>query len=427
MKNLILLSVFFTLLALVSCNQSSKKAVDEQNKEIKTADKTAVRQNHMELVDHGWMNPYFEAYKVVHHLDYLKDLHDNSTKGLNKLYHTRELADHTFDVITPALDHIYSKAIIDIRTEPQIINAPEVSGRYSSVMLTDLEGGVIYYAVREQGEIMVVSNDYKGEIPAGIDKVVKSNSDFVHFFIRTQVFDNSDLKNATAIQDKWSISGLTGKESLPFEAPPKDAHWKEKAIYAYENSRRFDINKSLIESIYELDDPDGKKYDEAYQYLIDKANAGYAVDSEGVFEPIDDPNGSKDILTRAIGIYIGHLGLPGNAALYEAITTWPDGKRLTGDKPFILTIPYEPGVEEFWSFTRYDGKTRLPIKGHLDVYNAYNTKPDENGNITITFSAENPKDGTYWMYAPATGYYFIARYYGPTEKLKGNTASASIQ
>ena len=38
----------------------------------------------------------------------------------------------------------------------------------------------------------------------------------------------------------------------------------------------------------------------------------------------------------------------------------------------------------------------------------------------VTFSREDPNDGTYWM--PVTdGYYIIARYYGPTARLNGNT------
>jgi hypothetical protein len=34
--------------------------------------------------------------------------------------------------------------------------------------------------------------------------------------------------------------------------------------------------------------------------------------------------------------------------------------------------------------------------------------------VTITFSAEDPNDGTYWMPVIAgEPYYFIVRYYGP--------------
>ncbi|GAL17035.1 putative exported protein [Vibrio maritimus] len=78
-------------------------------------------------------------------------------------------------------------------------------------------------------------------------------------------------------------------------------------------------------------------------------------------------------------------------------------------------MPYEPGVDLFWSITRYSGLTYNTIPGaEHQVYNAYNTVPDENGNITITFSSENPNDGTYWMPVNKDEpYYFVERYYGP--------------
>ena len=38
----------------------------------------------------------------------------------------------------------------------------------------------------------------------------------------------------------------------------------------------------------------------------------------------------------------------------------------------------------------------------------------QNGNITVTFSVEDPKDGTYWMPVNAgEPYYFVCRYYKP--------------
>ncbi len=52
------------------------------------------------------------------------------------------------------------------------------------------------------------------------------------------------------------------------------------------------------------------------------------------------------------------------------------------------------------------------MPGRNDIFNAYNTEPDTEGNVTITFSAEDPMDGTYWMPVNAgEPYYFIVRYY----------------
>ena len=46
----------------------------------------------------------------------------------------------------------------------------------------------------------------------------------------------------------------------------------------------------------------------------------------------------------------------------------------------------------FWSITRYDADKFLPLNpeeigGHdVQAYNAFNTKPDKNGNVSITFA-----------------------------------------
>ena len=44
--------------------------------------------------------------------------------------------------------------------------------------------------------------------------------------------------------------------------------------------------------------------------------------------------------------------------------------------------------------------------------------------VSITFSAEDPQDGTYWMpVVDGEQYYFVARYYGPRSGLQGKTAA----
>ena len=88
---------------------------------------------------------------------------------------------------------------------------------------------------------------------------------------------------------------------------------------------------------------------------------------------------------------------------------------LSGDQTEVFVFPYEPdGVELFWSVTRYSALTRNTIPNKNDLFNAYNTEPDENGNITVTFAVEDPGDGTYWMPVNAgEPYYFVVRYSKP--------------
>lgn len=152
----------------------------------------------------------------------------------------------------------------------------------------------------------------------------------------------------------------------------------------------------------------------------------------GMFEPCDHPAGGSHKV-RAAGTLLGHLGFPVHHAYYQQIPVDRTGTKLAGaNGPFTVTVPYKPGVEQFWSVTRYGANTFLPLNpadlgGHdIQAYNAFNTKPDADGNVTFTFSKADPKDGTYWMPVTDAGYYLIFRYYGPTRALNGNTAKDII-
>ena len=71
------------------------------------------------------------AYKAWHHANYLK-VTAAAAGGTNRLLHTKELPTEGSDpVVTPALDHLYSKAVIDLTSGPVIVEFPAVpDGRY---------------------------------------------------------------------------------------------------------------------------------------------------------------------------------------------------------------------------------------------------------------------------------------------------------
>ena len=171
---------------------------------------------------------------------------------------------------------------------------------------------------------------------------------------------------------------------------------------------------------------DSEVHKKTFKYVYDYLQAGKVTGSTGMFDTIDSKTGA-DNLVRAAGCLLGHLGFPTHHAYYQNTPVDREGKLLSGENgPFVITIPHDPGVDLFWSVTRYRNSTRLPLNpadvggSIVQAYNAFNTEPDENGNVTITFSQQDPKDGTYWM--PVTdGYYFISRYYGPSNKMNGKT------
>lgn len=339
------------------------------------------------------------AYKVVHHARYLR-VTAAAAGGTNKLIHTTQLpTEGTDPVVTPALDHLYSKAVIDLTSGPVVLEVPSVpQDRYFSIHITDQEHYTIYDKIRPVGKYVFIRKGFKGKLPTDAT-VIECPGDYPHLFIRVQIKTPEDRPNTLAIQKQIKLTGV----SKPLE---------------FDNAIRFTLdthtiypqNHGLLASVLDYSDEDHRKV----TAFVNK-RAQTIVNNMGAFGPIDSKEpGSNDPEIRAVGI-IGHLGLPAEHALYLPFFTNKDGNMLSGDKAEVYTFPYKPKkVKEFWSVTRYNLLTRNTLPGKNDIFNAYNTKPDSNGNIRITFSAEDPKDGTYWMPVNAgEPYYFILRYYGP--------------
>jgi hypothetical protein len=231
--------------------------------------------------------------------------------------------------------------------------------------------------------------------------VIESPGDYPHLFIRIQVRTPEDLKNVHPLQDKIVLTGIS--KELSIDNP---------ISHTIETHDVYPQNKEILASIVNFSKED---YLRVSKYIGDNAPRLGANGNIGKFGPIDSKEpGSNDPENRAAAI-VGHLGFPLHHAYYAPYFTNCNDEVLNGDKTEVFTIPYEPkGLELFWSLTRYSALTRNTIPGKNDLFNAYNTQPDEKGNITVTFSVENPKDGTYWMPVNAgEPYYFVMRYYKP--------------
>ncbi len=389
MKKLIRLTIAVVItFGLVACDSQDKKvAADAQTtKEVVAAPE---RPTDAEL----------HAYKAYHHARYMVQTAE-AAGGTNKLLHTKKLPTEGTDaVVTPALDHLYSKAVIDLTSGPVTVGFPEgIEDRYWSIHITDQEHYTIFDEIRPVGKYTFVRKGKKMKAPEGAT-IIECPGDYPHLFVRIQVKNDEDLPNTLAIQDKLKLTG----ESKPLKI---DNYIK----FTLATHDVYEQNKGLLETVTDFDEDD---YNRVTQFVAERMKT--IPNNMGGFGPIDskEPN-SNDPEYRACAI-IGHLGLPAEHALYTANFVNCDGKMLNGDKTEVYTFPYKPeGVKEFWSITRYSLLTRNTIPGKNDIFNAYNTKPDADGNITITFSVEDPNDGTYWMPVNAgEPYYFVGRYYKP--------------
>jgi hypothetical protein len=370
----------------ISCGTQTKKEEDTSKKtEIVSA--TPVRPSDAEL----------HAYKAFHHAMYMKKT-AAAAGGTNKLLHTRKLPTEGTDaVVTPALDHLYSKAIIDLTEGPVTVEFPEVTdGRYYSIHITDQEHYTIFDEIRPVGKYTFVRQGKKMEVPEGA-KTIESPGDYPHLFLRIQVKTPEDRVNTLAIQDKIILTGFS--KPLDFENPIE---------FTLATHDIYPQNKGYLDSTLNFNEEDYKR---VTAYSIFRSQT---IESNiGLFGPIDSEEpGSNDPEIRATGIP-GHLGLPAAHAIYIPYVLNCEGQMLNGDKTEVFTFPYNPeGVKEFWSITRYSLITQNTLPNKNDIYNGFNTKQDQDGNVTITFSVEDPKDGTYWMPVnKGEPYYLIARYY----------------
>ena len=393
MKRALTAAVSLLLLVTTGCNKSAQneaevKPAAETNQEISAALERPT-------------DSEFLAFMVYHHMNYMITTAEEAG-GTNKLLHTKKLPTEGKDpVVTPALDHLYTKSVIDLTSGPVTVEFPKVEeGRYYSIHITDEEHYTIFDEVFPVGKYTFVRKGKDMKVPEGA-KVIECVGDYPHLFVRIQVFTNDDLPNVHEIQEKLSIEGVS--KALAFDNP---------IVFTLENRDVYDENKAALESEKDFSKED---YLRVSQYIGANAPKYAASGNFGKYGPIDSKEaGSDDIENRASGI-VGHLGFPVHHAYYQPFFTNCKDEVLNGDKTEVFTFPYKPeGVELFWSITRYSALTRNTIPGKNDLLNAYNTKPDENGNITVTFSVEDPNDGTYWMPVnKGEPYYFVCRYYKP--------------
>lgn len=365
----------------------------------------------------------YVGYKVSHHMG-LQMKHIEEF-GYNK-FDNPPLANYKSFVITPALDHFYTKAVADLRNGPVIINTPARDERYSSLEIFDMEHHAIYAEVTgpEAQQYVLAHVDYDGDLPKGT-AVIRTNAMFPFVFIRTQSFDIEGERKADTIRRTASIDGKVSEVDLV------DSNDTLALIqYVIDNNNAYSQTKDLMAKASQDYTPEVHKV--TFESIKAFMQAGGVSGNVGMFEAIDDPAGGSHKF-RAAGTLLGHLGFPVRHAYYQQVPVDSKGARLAGaNGPFTLTVPYKPGVDLFWSVTRYAADTFLPLNPadiggkNIQAFNAFNTKPDVDGNVTFTFSMVDPKDGTYWMPVKDTGYYLIFRYYGPAAALNGNTAKDII-
>lgn len=379
----------------------------------------------------------------------------NQIKNIPRVFTYKDTA-----IISPNSDTPYSFAWLDLRAEPMVISVPAVpKDRYYVVQLID--SNVYNYGYigsratgNEPGKYMVVGPDWKGEKPAGIDKVFHSLTPFTMAGFRTQLFDPADMPNVIKVQGAYNVETLSAylKQPAPTAAPKidflpattggiKDNFWTylDAALEIIPQTAEDKDIRSKLASI-------GIGTDKAFSIkdlspeqqaaLMEGAKAGSAQVSKFLAE------GTKQINSWNIGSFWGDqkfysgdwlkLAAGAKAGIYanDAIeATYPytrvdsNGQTLDASKHnYTLTFAagQTPPVNAFWSVTMYDGKSQLLIENPINRYIINSPmmpkmKKNDDGSLTIYIQHESPgadKEAN-WLPAPNDTVYLAMRLYWP--------------
>lgn len=370
-------------------------------------------------------------------------------------------------IVTPNSDTIYSFIWMDLRAEPLVVCVPEIEkSRYFSVQLINLYTyNFDYIGSRTTGNgagcYAIAGPHWSGDTPYGIEKVLRSSTEFGFTIYRTQVFGPSDLEKAKGVQAGYTVSTLSEhtKTTAPTTAPAVD--WMK---FDTDSAKKDPLSylafilqfapatgdaepeQPLRDKFARIGLEAGKPYPStglpddvkaaiaeglkagAQKVEAKKANVGQVVNgwqiSQGLFG--DRAMLKDDYLTRAAAALVGLYGNDSAEAFYPLTRKDANGKDLDGSKSnYTLTFPAGklPPVNAFWSVTMYDGKTQLLIENSIDRYLVNSPMlPDlhknDDGSLTLYIQKEEPTDSqakVNWLPAPDGPIYMVMRLYWPAK------------
>lgn len=363
-------------------------------------------------------------------------------------------------IVTPNSDTPYSMLWLDLRAEPMVVSVPDVDpSRYYSVQLID--GNTYNYGYvgsrttgSKAGRYLVAGPNWKGETPAGIDKVFRSGTQFSLLIFRTQLFDAADMPNVMKVQEGYGAQPLSAflKRPAPPAAPtiafpPIDQELaKEKFLEYLDFALRFapptreeaEIRAKLARLGIGTDKGQAAMTltPEERAAIVAGMRAGEAKVKERVASIGKRVNGwqigsafgdrafyAGDWLLRAAAADAGIFGNSAAEAMYPMTRWLPNGEVIDCSKgAYALTFPAGqlPPVNAFWSVTMYDGTTQLLIKNPIDRYLINSPmlpslKKNADGSLTLYIQHDSPgadKESN-WLPAPKGPVYLVMRLYWP--------------
>ena len=370
-------------------------------------------------------------------------------------------------VVTPNSDTPYSYLWMDLRAEPLVVTMPKIEpNRYYTGQMIDLYTYNFAYLGtgaygNDGGSFLIAGPGWKGDKPAGIKDVLRSETELAYILFRTQLFNMADLPKVNKIQSQYKAQPLSAylKQPAPAAAPP--VNWPKPADIANPGPGIFPIVNFLFQfcppnpaetatlarfakiNVGPNQTFDISKFSPEIQQAINDGIKDSNADFEALQKRVNadevsssDIFGTRDFLKdNYLYLYSGaRMGLYGNSkqdAIYFAYFVDANRQPLDASKSnYELSFAKGdlPPNKAFWSLTMYDGKTQLlvanPLKRYLlnsTTLKSYKDGPD--GSLTLYLSHDNPGPAKQpnWLPAPDGPFYSVLRVYLPGETVLNQT------
>lgn len=364
------------------------------------------------------------------------------------------------DIVTPNNDSPYSYAWVDVRAEPWVLTLPRIEpDRYYTSQWDDLWGFVLDNpgSVKDGNDgisVMIAAPDWKGELPQGVSRVIKGESEFLGTLTRTQLMaaDNG-MGRVKEIQQSYRLEPLSTFTRQPAPPAAPAVQWPVWTEGDEMTSKFWDYVSFLLP--FTSDNPvDQKMYDDLAalgikrgepftqaglshevadaleggikdaQAELKERGASKDVHSEDLFG--DRAKMGTDYFNRALGVYLGIFGNVAEQAMYFTLPADSTGQPLDGSKAgYSITFPpgQVPPVKYFWSLTMYSVPDRFLVANPINRYSIGSGTPglqkNPDGSLTVHLTAVDPGgDKTAnWLPAPTGPFWVVLRTYGPQQPI----------
>ena len=408
--------------------------------------------------------PMVDSYRIMY--AYYVDKNDpeykapfNQIKNIPKVFTPEDKA-----VQSPNSDTPYSMLGMDLRAEPIVLTVPVIEKeRYYSIQLVDqYTFNFDYIGSRTTGNdvgvYMVTGPNWKGEKPEGVDKVFKSETEFVMGIYRTQLFNPSDIENVIKIQDGYKVQNLSDflGQSAPTTAPKIDFIMPLSPDEEKTNIKFYEIldfwlqfcpvdpsETELMARFAKINVGGGTKFDSEnlspeMKEAIEQGMAD-AWKELHEFEKTDIATGKvtsgeifgtreflkNNYLYRFSAAVLGIFGNSEHEAVYPLYRTDANGNALNAKEnnySIYLAPDKFPPVNAFWSLTMYNLPQSLLVENPINRYLINSPmlpelKKDAKGGVTIYIQNNSPgKDKeSNWLPAPDGPFWVALRLYWPKE------------